>query len=70
MNKKLFLLLLILLMGSYASTHDLSKCIQFTDAGFLHGFWQGIISPLSFVLSLFEKDITVYEVANNEIGII
>jgi len=65
MNKKLFLLLLLLLMGSCASTHDLSKCIQSTDAGFLHGFWQGIISPISFVLSLFEKDITVYEVANN-----
>jgi len=65
MNTKLFLLLLLFLLGSCATTHDLSSCIQSTNAGFLHGFWQGMISPVSFVLSLFEKNITVYEVANN-----
>jgi len=43
----------------------LTNCLNSTNAGFLEGLWQGIISPISLVLSLFESDITVYEVANN-----
>lgn len=41
------------------------NCLNSNRAGFLEGFLQGIISPIAFVLSLFEKNITVYEVANN-----
>lgn len=65
MNNKLPLLFILFLVGSCATTHDLTNCLNTTNAGFLEGLWQGIISPISFVLSLFEKDITVYEVANN-----
>lgn len=65
MNNKLLLLFILFLVGSCATTHDLTNCLNTTNAGFLEGLWQGIISPISFVLSLFEKDITVYEVANN-----
>jgi hypothetical protein len=34
-------------------------------AGFWQGLWQGIISPFAFIISLFSKNITVYEVHNN-----
>jgi hypothetical protein len=34
-------------------------------AGFWLGLWQGIISPVTFVVSLFTDDVTVYEVAND-----
>jgi hypothetical protein len=34
-------------------------------AGFWQGLWHGIISPFTFVISLFSKNITVYEVHNN-----
>ena len=65
MNNKLLLLCLLLLLASCANTHDLTNCLNSNRAGFLEGFLQGIISPIAFVLSLFEKNITVYEVANN-----
>ncbi|MFL7812981.1 MAG: hypothetical protein ACK2TT_02825 [Anaerolineales bacterium] len=34
-------------------------------AGFWQGLWQGIIAPFTFIISLFSKNITVYEVHNN-----
>jgi len=34
-------------------------------AGFWMGIWHGLISPITFVLSLFNKSINVFEVHNN-----
>lgn len=34
-------------------------------AGFLMGLWHGIISPVTFVISLFTDKISLYEVHNN-----
>jgi hypothetical protein len=34
-------------------------------AGFLRGVWHGIILPVTFVISLFTDDVSVYEIANN-----
>jgi hypothetical protein len=34
-------------------------------AGFLMGLWHGIILPVTFVISLFTDDVSVYEVANS-----
>lgn len=34
-------------------------------AGFWRGVWQGFIAPFVFVVSLFEKDLNIYEVHNN-----
>ena len=34
-------------------------------AGFWLGLWQGIIAPITFVISLFSDTISVYEVHNN-----
>jgi len=34
-------------------------------AGFWLGLWQGIISPIAFVVSLFNDGVNVYEVHNN-----
>ena len=34
-------------------------------AGFMHGFWQGLISPITFIISLFFDTVHVYEVHNN-----
>jgi hypothetical protein len=35
------------------------------EAGFWLGLWQGLILPITFVVSLFTDDVTIYEVANN-----
>jgi len=34
-------------------------------AGFWKGIWHGLISPITFVISLFSKSVYVYEVHNN-----
>lgn len=34
-------------------------------AGFWQGLWHGIISPITFVISLFTDTVHVYEVHNN-----
>ena len=34
-------------------------------AGFLPGLWHGIISPITFIISLFTDDVSVYEVHND-----
>ena len=34
-------------------------------AGFWLGLWQGIIAPITFLISLFSNHVNVYEVHNN-----
>ena len=34
-------------------------------AGFWRGLWNGIIAPVTFVISLFNHDVQIYEVHNN-----
>jgi hypothetical protein len=34
-------------------------------AGFWLGLWQGLISPVTFVISIFSKNVRLYEVHNN-----
>lgn len=34
-------------------------------AGFWLGLWQGLISPIAFIVSLFNHNVGIYEVHNN-----
>ena len=34
-------------------------------AGFLGGLWHGMISPITFIVSLFTQDVRIYETNNN-----
>jgi hypothetical protein len=34
-------------------------------AGFWLGVWHGVIAPITFLVSLFSKDVSFYEVHNN-----
>ena len=34
-------------------------------AGFWLGLWHGIISPITFIISLFTEDVSLYEVHND-----
>jgi hypothetical protein len=34
-------------------------------AGFWKGLWHGLISPVTFIISLFSKTVRLYEVHNN-----
>lgn len=34
-------------------------------AGFLAGFWHGMIAPIAFFVSLFKPEVNIYETHNN-----
>ncbi len=34
-------------------------------AGFWAGLWHGLILPVSFIISLFDSDVGIYEIHNN-----
>ncbi len=34
-------------------------------AGFWRGLWHGVIAPVTFILSLFTRDVQMFEVHNN-----
>ena len=34
-------------------------------AGFFQGLWHGVISPVAFIVSLFNEKVNIYEVRNN-----
>ena len=36
-----------------------------TLAGFWLGLWHGIIAPITFIISLFTNDVSIYEVHND-----
>ena len=61
------MLLLLLLAGCapaanpFVNTPDSSGEV----AGFWLGLWHGIISPVTFIISLFNSNITLYDVHNN-----
>ena len=65
----LFVLLaaLILLVGCAAGPNSMvdTPSEEGTVAGFWLGLWHGIIAPITFVVSLFNNDISMYAVHNN-----
>jgi hypothetical protein len=34
-------------------------------AGFWKGLWQGLLAPITFIISIFTKNVRLYEVHNN-----
>jgi hypothetical protein len=69
--KKAVLLALILLLTVFV----LSGCAQTNQAidtagksgvaGFWPGLWHGFIMPVSFIISLFDDSVGIYEIHNN-----
>jgi hypothetical protein len=64
-NKILLGLAVLILLSSCAHATDIESCIGNDTYGFWGGLWHGIITPLSFIGSLFFDNIAVYAVDNN-----
>ena len=71
-KKRLFLvaiaiLVMILLAGCAAGTNPTVDVLDATgkSAGFWSGLWHGVISPVTFIISLFSDNVNVYEVYNS-----
>ena len=71
MNKKILLILLsfilMILAACTAGPNNLMNTVgsQGEVAGFWQGLWHGLIALVTFIISLFNDNITVYEVHNN-----
>jgi hypothetical protein len=59
--------ILLVIGGCAAGPNDLAKTgdAEGKVSGFWGGLWHGILSPFTFVVSLFSRDVGVYEVHNN-----
>lgn len=71
MNKKMLLILLsFILMILAACTAGANTVMNSANslgevAGFWQGLWHGLIAIVTFIISLFKDNISVYEVHNN-----
>jgi hypothetical protein len=61
------LLLVLILSSCVAGPNKLEKTPNEEGkvAGFWKGLWHGLISPITFIISIFSKTIRFYEVHNN-----
>jgi hypothetical protein len=55
----------LVLAGCTAGANTVAHANQPNAAGFWLGLWQGLISPITFLISLFNNDVNIYEVNNN-----
>lgn len=61
----ILILLAVILFTGCADVSHIQECTVDTPYGFWGGLWHGIITPFSFIGSLFSDDIAVYAVNNN-----
>jgi hypothetical protein len=55
-----------IILNTLPPSWDITKCVYQDDAyGFWGGLWHGIISPISFVSSLFNDNVEFYCKNNN-----
>jgi len=71
-KKRLFLvfiaiLAMLLLAGCAAGTNPTVDIpdVEGKSAGFWSGLWHGVISPITFIISLFSDNVNIYEVYNS-----
>ena len=61
------ILAVLLVAGCAAGTNPTVDVLDAAgkSAGFWSGLWHGVISPITFVISLFSDNVNVYEVYNS-----
>jgi hypothetical protein len=57
-------LLLVMLVGCAPGPNELMGTNTGKAAGFWQGLWHGVIAPVTFIISLFNKNVQMYEVHN------
>jgi len=56
---------LIFLISGCACPVDMTECMPDKIYGFWGGLWHGIISPFTFIISLFKEDVAMYACNNS-----
>lgn len=54
----------LLFIGLSGCADTVTNVYQYTDVGFFHGLWHGMIMPFAFIVSLFNDGVAIYA-ANN-----
>lgn len=62
---KIGILLIFILISGCADVTPIKECIVDSPYGFWGGLWHGLVSPISFIGSLFSDNIAMYAVNNN-----
>ena len=57
--------LLLVLAACAASGNDVASAGSAHVVGFWYGLWHGLISPITFLISLFSDHVNIYAVHNN-----
>ena len=71
MKKLLISAMLILILLSFSACAPGPNEMENTEdpdgeiAGFWEGLWHGLIAPITFVISIFKQDVSLYEIYNN-----
>lgn len=65
MKKTTILLVALVMLSGCADVAVVDACLTPDPYGFWSGLWHGIITPFSFIGSLFSDNIAVYAVNNN-----
>lgn len=55
----------LVLLASCAASGNPEAGGPGAQPGFLYGLWHGVITPVTFVVSLFSDGVGIYEVGNN-----
>jgi hypothetical protein len=58
-------LLVVVLAGCAPGPNELAVARTGSAAGFWLGLWHGVIAPVTFIISLFTRNVQMYEVHNN-----
>lgn len=59
-------ILIVLITVSCADPVAIEACVDASqEKGFLYGLLHGFLAPLTFIISLFTDDVTMYAVNNN-----
>ena len=56
---------LLVLAGCAAKGNNVARVGTTHIAGFWYGLWHGLISPITFLISLFTSHVNIYDVHNN-----
>ena len=67
MSLILIVFAIILLSGCAAGPNDMINTANMEGvvAGFWKGLWHGFISPFTFLISLFNDNVSIYDIHNN-----
>lgn len=65
LRNSILLFLIVFLFSSCASVVPVEECLTGETYGFWSGLLHGLISPFSFIASLFSDDIAIYAINNN-----